>query len=126
MGGRALFEGGDYLRDAYYLRKYSILSTYGNLQNSRGQLWERDLVPSPHNMFTLLFDQRLTFTSTLLFLIHRKNLIFVTMLSDTLQFIASALLWPHFFCFYALLCMVSKAVKTHGLEYRMASGASRS
>lgn len=66
VGGRALFEGGDYLRDAYYLRKYSILSTYGNLQNSRGQLWERDLVPSPHNMFTL-FDQRLTFTSTLLF-----------------------------------------------------------
>lgn len=66
-GGRALFEGDDYLRDAYYSRKYSILSTYGNLQNSRGQLWERDLVPSPHNMFTLLFDQRLTFTSTLLF-----------------------------------------------------------
>ena len=50
----------------------------------------------------------------------------MTMSLDTLQCIASALPWRHSSSFSASSCMVLAAVKTPGLEYRMASGVSRS
>ena len=75
-----------------------------------------------YHQLILLFDQGLIFS----LFIDRKKPASVRMLLVTLQCIASVLPWQLSFSFSAFSCMVSVVVKILDLEYRMASGVSRS
>lgn len=76
-----------------------------------------------HNYLTF---EIFAYSNSCIIFVYRKKATFVIMLLGTWQCIASVLQWQPSFSCSASSCMVFVVVKIHDLEYKMASGVSRS